>query len=243
MNDLQTAPEELQPMTANRLLHEFALRCPNRMLPDSYLVCDTETSGFSVDRDLILQYGFCVVVDREVHSSFAIIIDRGPDMVISKGALECHGITHERMKKEGVAPAEGIGMIMDTFSTYRKNGLMFVGHNIINFDAPFFEYEARNAGRPFKFGDNEILDTGMIVKASRLGMYYDKMDTLRSFAKRVSSVRARGVKWSLDGYCFDSFDLGRRAGVYKDEAHDAGVDCLLTHHLFEALREGVTSCQ
>ena len=220
-----------------RLLAEVAARCPDGKFPDSYLVCDSETSGGSPTSDRIIQYGFCVVRDRVVQSNFAIIINHGPKLFIQPGALNVHHIDHARMAREGVPPEEGLKAIFDTFKTFRANRLMFVGHNLINFDIPFFERDSRLSGDPFIFGDNEVLDTGMLVKSIRLGMYFDPADSLRAYAKRVCGVHAKGVYWSLDRFCYDHYGLGERSGIRKEDTHDAGVDCLLTHHLLEVLRE------
>jgi hypothetical protein len=108
---------------------------------------------------------------------------------------------------------------------------------MVRFDAPFIEYEIFRSGREFKFEPNSIIDTGMIVKGAQLGMYFNKHDTLRSFAARVCEVHATGVFWALDRHCWGTYRLGERTGLRKEDAHDAGVDCLLTHHVLEAIRE------
>lgn len=230
-------PIEIQKIALKRLMSETAQRCFKERLADSYLVCDSETSGTDHVKDFIQQYGFCVVINRKIHSNFSIIINRGRDLHIHPKALEVHGIDHDRMEREGVPVREGINLIIDTFEAFRKQRFMFVGHNLINFDIPFFELDGKVNGRSFVFGPDEVIDTGALVKAVQLGMYYNKSDTLRSFAKRAASVRAKGIFWALDKYCYDTYALGSRSGIKKEEAHDAGIDCLLTHHLLETLRE------
>lgn len=226
-----------------RLLNETAMRCPNGRMPDTYLVFDTETSGTDPYRDAVMQYGFCVVEKRMKANRFAFIVKRPPDFIVAPGAFAVHHIDQARMQKEGIEPEVLIPEIANTLETYRKHGCLFVGHNMISFDAPFFERESKQHGCPFSFGPNEIIDTGMLVKASRLGMYFSPDDTIRSFARRVSEVRAKGIYWSLDRYCFDAFNLGGRSGIDKSAAHDASVDCELTHHLLEELRGRVeVSC-
>jgi DNA polymerase III epsilon subunit-like protein len=224
-------------MALRRLLDEIAARCPKGQLPESYLVFDTETSGVDPYNDCVLQFGFCIAHQRRVADRFGYIVKRPPNLVIAPEAVRVHGIDHARMDKEGLPPVELLNLILDTLEAFRSNGLMYVGHNMINFDAPFLERESAAIGRPFKFGPNEILDTGMLVKAARMGMYFNRDDTLRSFSKRVSEVRAKGIYWSLDRYCFDTYGLGAASGIKKEDAHDASVDCLLTHHLLERLRE------
>jgi DNA polymerase III epsilon subunit-like protein len=226
----------LREVTMKKLLHETAHRCHGGKLPDSYLVCDSETSGVDPKTCRILQYGFAVVIDRKVEDHFTVMMNHG-NIDIHPKALEVHGIDAVRMAAEGVEVAEGMKLIFDTLKKWCARGLMFVGHNMIRFDAPFIEYEIYRSGHEFRFGENDIVDTGIHVKASQLGMYYEPTDTLRSFAARVNKHRAAGVYWALDRYCWDVYRLGERTGLRKEAAHDAGVDCFLTHHLLEALRE------
>lgn len=220
----------------DRLLAETAKRCPDKKLPDTYMVFDTETTGTKIASSRIVQYGFCHVEDRKVLRSYSFLVNHGPDLEIPEGAFKVHGIDVKKTLAEGVPFKELIHQIVDLFDEWRKSKLMFVGHNMMSFDAPLFEQEARRAERPFKFEENEILDTGMVVKATQLGMSFRLNDTLRSFGKWVSNVRARGIYWSLDRYCYAHYKLKELSGIDKDAAHDAAVDCLLTHYLLERLR-------
>lgn len=223
-----------------RLLSEIAKRCPGRRLPDEYLVYDTETSGTDPAKDRILQHGFAIVRGRQRVEMFSQIV-KHEGLVVPQGAANVHGITTERMNKEGIPASEFLPEVYNTFKVYQQAGLMIVGHNMVAFDAPLLEMELLRNGSPFKFGPDEIIDTGMLVKADRLGMYFNQNDSLRDFARRVAEVRARGVYWSLDRYCYDAFDLGR-SGIKKDAAHDAANDCALTHCLLETLREKEAPC-
>lgn len=225
--------------TINQLLTETAKLCPRGALPDTYMVFDTETTGVQVSQSRILQLGFCCVENREVVKSDSFLINHGPDLEIPEGAFKVHGINVEKTLAEGVPFADVINRIVDMFEAWRQRGFMFVGHNMMSFDAPLFENECRRAKRQFKFNENEIVDTGMIVKARQLGMSYRLNDTLRSFAKWVSEVRARGIYWSLDRYCYDYYKLKEASGISKEDAHDAGVDCRLTHFLLEQLRKEI----
>jgi len=220
----------------DRLLTEMAKRCPRAKLPDTYMVFDTETNGTQIGSSRILQYGFCHVEGRKVLKSYSFLVNHGPDLNIPEGAFKVHGIDVKKTMAEGVPFKEIVHRIVELFEDWQKAGAMFVGHNMMAFDAPLFERECGRAERPFKFGENEILDTGMLVKAIQLGMTFRLNDTLRSFGKWVSNVRARGVYWSLDRYCYAQYKLKELSGIDKDAAHDAAVDCLLTHYLLERLR-------
>jgi DNA polymerase III epsilon subunit-like protein len=218
-----------------KLLEEVAARCPGGKLPESYLVFDSETSGTNVARDRILQYGFAVVIRGDLVRCFNCMIHHGQDVKIEPGALRVHGIDHARMAREGARPEVLIPQILVMLETYRRQGLMFVGHNALSFDAPLVEAEARRYGIDFRFQPNEILDTGALVKAIQTGHYFAANDTLRSFAASVTATRNPGVYWSLDRYCFNAFEL-EKYGLRKDQAHDAAYDCRMTHYVLVELR-------
>jgi DNA polymerase III epsilon subunit-like protein len=216
-----------------RLLNEVAKRCPGKKLPDNYFVFDTETTGVNKYSDRIVQYGYCLVINKKKECSEAQLIDRSMIKMHPK-AIEAHGITSEYMKANGIPVGEYVPTLVELMLSVRSSGGMFVGHNMMAFDVPMFEQETMLLKIPFKFKDNEVIDTGMIVKAAQLDMNFRPEESLRNFYLRISEIRSR-VKWSLAGYCFDTFEL-EKSGVSRDKAHDAGSDCVLTHYLFEKLR-------
>jgi DNA polymerase III epsilon subunit-like protein len=219
----------------HRLLIETAARCPGGILPDNYIVFDSETTGTDPFSARVVQYGLCIVRARKPCAPVVQIV-RHEGLQIPKQASDIHGITTERMLAEGTDSKEFLAEILQTLKMYEDAGYVLVGHNAVAFDAPLFEMEARRHNLDFRFHENSVIDTGALVKASQLRMYYEPSDTLRNFARRVAEVRAKGVFWSLDRYCYHMYKL-ERSGVSKEQAHDAGSDCLLTHFLFECLRE------
>lgn len=220
----------------SRVLEEVSKRCPGGKLPETYLVMDTETSGIDLYKDRAIQYGFCFVHKGKVTNTFAQIVNRA-GLVIPIGAYKVHGIDNVKMASEGIDPKWFVQEVSKILTDWRSTGNMFVGHNIMAFDAPMFELESTIQGCPFKFEANEVVDTGMLVKAAQLGMYMDGRESLRDFYRRVAEVRAKGVYWSLDRHCYPKYDLERRTGISKDSSHDAGVDCVLSHAVLEALKE------
>lgn len=223
-------------MTMNRLLNDVAKRCPGGRLPDHCLYMDTETSGTDFYKDRALQYGFAMVINRKVVNRFSQLVKR-PGLFIHPDAQKVHGIGQERLESEGVDASFFLSSAVNLLEDWRSDGFMFGGHNLMKFDAPMFELDAHLHGRDFKFGNNEVIDTGMLVKAAQLGMFMRESDSLRDFYLRVAEVRARGTYWSLDRYCFDKYDLGTRCGIDKTKAHDAEIDCVLSSGVFECVRE------
>jgi DNA polymerase III epsilon subunit-like protein len=219
------------------LLRETALRCPGGKLPDSYLILDSETNGLIPREAVILQYGFGIVIHRELVDHFSIMINHG-NIHLPPEAVAVNGITHERMAREGVDPVEGLRNVFEFLNHWKSKGMMFVGHNMSRFDAPFIEYEEhRPSAHKMHFEENSIIDTGALVKGAQIGMRYSPTNTLRSFAYKVTETYAPGVKWALHKYCWDRYNLGERTGLDKDAEHDAGDDCMLTYHVFETLRK------
>lgn len=216
------------------LLVGISKRCPGGKLPDSYLVFDTETSGVDIARDRILQFGFVLVKNNKIQDQYSFLVKRTKEEVfIHPEALKVHGITYERLEREGVLVSQVIDDVIELFEAARRVGMMFVGHNIFSFDSRMLERECILMGKKFKFGDDEIVDTGMIVKAAQIGVYIQDGMTLRDWALRVADIRARGVMWSLDRYCIPTYDLNR-FGPFK--SHDAMGDCQTTHHLLGVLK-------
>ena len=229
-------PQWVELQTMRNLLKEIAARCPGGVLPDTYCVWDCETSGLDPFENRIIQLGLAFVDGRKVMDSFAQCIRRPPSCVLTPGAVAKHGITRERLDAEGVPAEEFMPEIIKNMMDWQASGKMFAGHNLGAFDVLFLENEAKEYGLPLKFQDNMIIDTGMLVKATQLGITFRGAgETLRGFYTRLREIRAKGVFWALDKHCYATYNLGKY-GINKDAAHDAGVDCLLVHYLFEELR-------
>ena len=217
------------------LLEEIAKRCPGGALPSDYLVFDTETTGVNTNNDFILQFGFSFVVNRQVFATIGQILNRR-GVAISPEAMKVNGITPARMEKEGVAVESYLPAILETFRANQAKGRMVVGHNIAAFDIPILTREAKLLSlQSIAFGPNEVLDTGCFVKAAQLGLSLNADETLMSFYKRVSVIRAKGVYWSLERHCFDAYNLSKY-GLKKENLHGADKDCEATHFLLEELR-------
>jgi len=226
----------LESMAIMRLMREISERLPGGKMPDNYVVFDTETTGVELSVAKILQYGFCIVVDRKPVSYFSQLVIR-PNLVIPKGASDIHGITMEKLVKTAIPANQYVPHVVSMMQRWVDDGLSIVGHNLYKFDIPLFQIESAEFGTPFRFDTDGVIDTGMMVKAAQLGANVKDGETLRGFYSRISEIRAK-VKWSLDRHCYDVYNLGR-SGVNKTDAHDAANDCRLTHCLLETLRQEV----
>jgi len=210
----------------------------NNRFPCDYLMIDTETTGFSSAKDRVVQLGMMLVKDCEPISHFwdepykALTLKWPAEHFVGReGAVNVHGIGPEKSWNEGIWPGEAMEILYHVIQYAREQGMMIAGHNLYKFDIPFLQAEMARAGfTAFQFYQNEIVDTGMIVKAMQLGMLPDG-DRVFEYWRRVSDMRARGIYWKLDGYCTDRFQLDEKYEIDTTSAHDAGYDCWITHCL------------
>ncbi|KKN28029.1 hypothetical protein LCGC14_0858410 [marine sediment metagenome] len=223
--------------TLAKLAQEVARRCPGGKLPSSYLVVDLETSGLDWSRqvkpDVVVQIGFAAVRDRQLVRRDAVYLKR-PLGTMSKGASDVTGITDEILIRDGIEPAEIYPKFVSLLQLYRKSGCMFMGHNIVSFDAPFLAADLKRQQISFKFKPGEYIDTGMIYKAVQLRTHPGPHESLHQFFLRVKNTRSR-VKWRL-ALAIERLKLHIEHNIDLNKAHDAGFDCWMTHLLFEELR-------
>ena len=157
------------------LVAEVGSRCPSGSLPDSYLVIDLETSGFNYNPrngarpDVIVQFGFAAVQDRQMVANDAYLFKRGPGTMKGE-ALAVTGITDEMLQADGRDPQEVIPKILDLIRLYRDSKCMFVGHNFISFDAHFLHHDFKRDGYDITFEIEECIDTGVLFKAAQCGV-------------------------------------------------------------------------
>lgn len=220
-----------------RLVHAVAARCPSKQLPSAYLVVDVETSGFHWNRktkpDVVVQIGYAAIRDRQIVKNDAFYVKRPPG-TMGKEASEVTGITDAILSEKGIEPAEIYPQFVHLMELYRSGGCMFMGHNMISFDAPFLAADLARQGIPFRFSPNEYIDTGMLFKAAQLRTAPGLHEDLHGFFSRIKATRSR-VKWRLTT-AIERLGLHTQHGIDLNKAHDAGFDCWMTHLLFEELR-------
>jgi len=228
----------MQPL--QQLMPELARRCPDGRLPDSYLVVDVETSGFRhspsdprVKPDVVVQLGYAVVRDRKLVECTDILLKRPPG-TMSAGASRVTGITDEILA-DGVEPALVYEQFVELCNVFRGAKMMFIGHNMIFFDAPFIAADSARCGHPFKFAAGEILDSGVIYKAGQMRVIPNARENLHTFMLRVANTHSR-VKWNLT-LAIQSLGIDKANGLDMSKAHAAGFDCQVTHLLIEELRK------
>lgn len=221
--------------------------------PDHYVVFDVETTGLIHTTDLITQLGYCVVCDRKPIENGSMLLDwtrhKGVDQpwlynridetvrrMASKGKT-CH-TEYAKLREQGIDPHAALEQFFALLADARARGDAFVAHNAWAFDIPMLHAHAgRFASGAFQFLPDEVYDTGVMEKANQMYAFPRQGETRQAFYKRIHAARMHGVTWSLDSYCMPHYGLIEKYGLDASKAHDAGFDCLATHHLFETFRE------
>lgn len=202
-------------------------------LPSSYMVLDTETTGFHPSTCAVLDYGMVMVKDREVVSSFSQYIKRPEDM-LKRGAEaeKVHKITPEKLEREGVEPDAFIPDFMRMINAYVRGGGLVVGYNFLNFDMGFFQADAAAHGVEFEVKEEDVFDLGLMMKAALFEITPITEETLHEYCARVNRVYgAKGQKWNLK---FASETL--KIEYDKSKLHGAEMDCKVCHMIIENIR-------
>jgi DNA polymerase III epsilon subunit-like protein len=223
--------------------------------PDDYSVIDTETSGVHPETCFPCMLGITVVRDRKPVETSEIWLDwwREPNVdhaLLEQQLLDTQRImeadgktfhhTKERLRARGQAPKPVFEALLARLEAMEAHNEFLVGHNVIKFDIEFIQAVMHNFLRvPFVFRTDLLMDTGLLVKASQMADFPSPRpdETVYAFLRRVARTPRKGVKWALNEYCEKRFELCKKANSTAEQAHAAGADSLLTHVLFEELRE------
>ena len=225
-------------------------------LPDDYFCFDTETTGFSRDKDVIVEWGHVLIRDRKPANKINLVInwlasDLVPHQFIIdklakvKRGMALHGkhyrITPQVMEEEGVEPEKALPFIYDMCRQIQDNNELFVAHNGWNYDATmvYNHFESFGVG-DFAWRDDDMFDTGAVIKALALvdnpKSYPRPDESLRAYFKRIIAWRVKGLKWGLDGPAVAGMNL-EEFGVDPNLMHTAGNDALAVHGLMERIRQ------
>lgn len=234
--------------------------------PADYVSFDTEFTGNSNDKDLVLEIGHTLVEGGKVKDKLNLILNwydypgidyswldyklKNNQNFVGKGWV----LTPDYIKKNGINPLKALSFYQRFFETCDNSGLFFVAQNGITADERILRSNFnRYLNKSFSLPENRYFDTGAIFKANqiyeaRLGdaVYYKsvilphKSESLKSYFKRVIGLRISGLKWSL-GLILDHYDLMSKHGVTEEKLHSAGYDSLCLHWIMEEYRNNVCS--
>ena len=210
------------------------------------------------DGDFITELGYCYVKDGVSTGHETLVLNWASVPKVNRQALNermettrrqmefkdgkptgrTYHMSLKRMEEEGADPIEVLQSFAEILQFARESGNFFVAHNGYHFDGTMFEnhfdYWCKS---DFKFGDNEMFDTGMVEKGSRSAMVPWLNDSVRSWSNRTYAVWLKGVHWALDRACVPRYNLAELYNLDMSQAHGAGFDCYVTHCLFEEFKK------
>lgn len=225
--------------------------------PRNYCCFDLESTGFGMTYDVVTELGHVLVQDGKITDRLSIILDWTKHKVVPlywlekrlatlKQAMLLKGrkshITIERMRAEGMEPEKALAFYHKFMTTLLDREVTMVAHGGYTFDEKMFAANLKGFGvaETFSFGDNSLLDTDGIEKASQClhlpKMYPEPNDTLRSYFHRVKYARVPGIKSTLDEHCFNKYGFGEKYGLKKKDMHGTDPDSYCCHLLMEEWR-------
>ena len=233
--------------------------CFGGELPRSYFITDLETTGFKKEDDLIVQTGYCEVVDTQPQYYETITLNwvghPAVDLKWLRRKLELvkigmeangsawHGVTIEKMKEEGKPPEEVLEDLLARLVKARKAKQPIVGHGIWQFDRSRIEYSLREwIGAIYTLSPKGIIDTALIEKALECGIVPTKEETAPEFFQRMNGTRRAGISFKMDA-CIERYSFDKNYELDLNESHTAGFDSLCCCYLIETYRAMMNGTQ
>ncbi|PWL39124.1 3'-5' exonuclease [Flagellimonas aquimarina] len=138
--------------------NQFINKLPVNINENEFVIFDTETTGFSFDKDRILSIGAVKLINKNilVKKSFEVYISQTH---YDSNSAEIHGIL-KKGNKECITEIEAL----EQFLTYIKNHVL-VGHHVL-FDIAMVNEALKRNGLPKL--KNKTLDTGLLYKRTLL---------------------------------------------------------------------------
>ncbi|UII79837.1 PolC-type DNA polymerase III [Flagellimonas sp. CMM7] len=142
----------------NHYSNQFKGKLPVNVNENKFVIFDTETTGFSFDKDRILSIGALKLINKSilVKESFEVYISQTH---YDADSAEIHGIL-KKGRKECIAEVEAL----ERFLSYIKNHVL-VGHHVM-FDVTMINEVLKRNGLPKL--KNQTLDTGLLYKRTLL---------------------------------------------------------------------------
>lgn len=239
------------------------LDSPELTLPDSYLVIDTETTDTDPADGRIWQIGLYPVIngqptcgpegesiyvayetnvlkkatfeiERRLAASTCQATDTDMDAVTREKYYKMEAQFIDEVQSLGKNPKQAFEYAMDVITMFNDNGWPIVGQNFVKFDVPFLTNAAQYHSIPFQFPRQKLLDTGMLIKAARLGKRMGFNEACRDFYVRIAEIRAKGVYYAIEKFCFPYWNL-EQYGFDIHKAHGAGYDAAVTAKILHCL--------
>ena len=229
--------------------------------PENYLCLDTEYTGGSSEKDLVLEIGHAMVSDRKIIDGFSLVLNWYIHPEVSSPWLDYKlnnlrnfmgkdwQLTPDFLKSRGRDPIESLRFYYKLFCTWGDSGGMFVGQNGLTADERMISGAfQRFLGKSWKFPENQYLDTGAIFKATEIAKRQDlshlhdivlphRSESPKEYSRRICSLRLSGLSWKLDKI-IETYPVS--SAMEKAARHTAGYDAELLHHVMESYRSEIT---
>lgn len=203
--------------------------------PNSYVVLDFETGGFSPTENAIVEFAYIIIRGddfSEICQAEMLVRPYDPKLIYSPEAEKVHGLSKEQLLEEGLELKE----VAERFSRDLKSAKIstsggakpvIVGHNVA-FDIAFLQHLAFYSGKVLK------LDTLLDGKADFYGNFQPNfLDTLK-FSRMIWQHDEEVTKYTLDKTL-------ERAGLEVTDAHRALNDVAGTRDFFVWVNERMRS--
>lgn len=221
--------------------------------PRTYLCVDTEYDSSDKEKGLIWEIGHVLVQDGVVVNRANFVLDW-----YRTGKFESHylddrladiarkvgfdwRLTPQVVQQEGDDAVKILRFYRKLFDTWMRSDSAFVMQNGQQADEILFASNFRRfLSSDFVFPESTYFDTGCMFKAFRawsepkdFGNYQmqfkpTSFDTPKSYFRRVSSAKVRGLFWKL-GLLVDTFSLLEKHGSGPTNFHNALYDAECLH--------------
>lgn len=221
--------------------------------PRSYMCLDTEFDSMNSKEGLIWEIGHAIVRDGVVVSRGNYVLNWYETGLFDAGYLDGRladiarrvgfdwRLTPQVVKQEGGNAVKILKFYKKLFDSWASADGPFVLQNGQNADEVLFDGNFRRfLSSSFVFPEHTYFDVGCLFKAfqawqnpQQFGGYQPSfrptgLDTPKSYYRRVSGVRAKGLKWKL-GLMVDTFSLQEKHGSGPANYHNALYDAECLH--------------
>lgn len=147
--------------------------------------------------------------------------------------------------KSGRPPKEVMTEVYRFIENRIKRGYLMVGYNMLRFDIPAMFNNFIRAGVEVSEAERNALfdqcyahswDVGLIIKAAAGRQTPWPGETKMDFYQRINKMFLTN-KWAQDTVGIPAFNINIDHGIQSKEAHDAAIDCLIPHFIFQKIKE------
>lgn len=163
--------------------------------PESYTVLDIETTGFSSQKDSIIELSAIRVVDNKVTEEFSELVN--PECYVSSYITKLTGISLQMLYS-----AQKIPVVLENFIEFVSDDII-IGHNV-TFDINFLN---RNKQLYFNSGfDNDYVDTLKIARKFLPQLKSHKLGVIAQYFNFNTDGMHRGLKDCIvTNLCYQKF--------------------------------------